>query len=456
MWARKYAPFMCGVFIQTYQTRKGFDVARNKLFVPEGNLYAIYFEEHELKKIIKNYTDSLIKLGIRNYAEFYEGEFRKFFTWAKKFSRRNSKKMSNHQLASALHELTNKMLENSEYQFMAFLITEGPAAEVEAKLINKVNGADILNAITAPYKTTLISQAHLLLLKMIRDKIIDKASLENYVKKYAWLSIYEYSDKPWTIKDVAQTLKSVRNAKQELENFKSARIKTKKVYLDYLQKIGNIRFRKIVEIVHYFGYLKEMRDDYRRQAYYRLIPFWQEIAKRLNLTLAESNFLISEELIAILQGKKTDYREDIKARMKKFAMILRDGELRVYSGQKEAEKVVKLVEVKGIGQEIVGVGASKGFTRGRVIIINHRGEFGKFKTGDILVTVMTHPEFLSVMKQAKAIITDEGGITCHAAIVARELGIPCVIGTKFATHALKDGDLVEVDANKGVVTKLRS
>lgn len=71
--------------------------------------------------------------------------------------------------------------------------------------------------------------------------------------------------------------------------------------------------------------------------------------------------------------------------------------------------------------------------------------------GDVLVTTMTHPEFLLLMKKASAIVTDEGGITCHAAIVARELGKPCIIGTKFATQVLKDGDMVEVDADSGVV-----
>ncbi len=68
---------------------------------------------------------------------------------------------------------------------------------------------------------------------------------------------------------------------------------------------------------------------------------------------------------------------------------------------------------------------------------------------------MTDPDFLPAMKKASAIITDEGGITCHAAIVSRELKIPCIIGTRIATKVLKDGDLVEVDANKGIemVTK---
>ncbi len=67
---------------------------------------------------------------------------------------------------------------------------------------------------------------------------------------------------------------------------------------------------------------------------------------------------------------------------------------------------------------------------------------------------MTVPDFVPAMRKAAAIVTDEGGITCHAAIIARELGKPCVIGTKFATKVFRDGDLVEVDSEVGVVRKL--
>lgn len=71
--------------------------------------------------------------------------------------------------------------------------------------------------------------------------------------------------------------------------------------------------------------------------------------------------------------------------------------------------------------------------------------------GTVLVTGMTDPRFVPLMKKAAAIVTDAGGILCHAAIVSRELHIPCVVGTKFATQILKDGDVVEVDANKGTI-----
>ena len=78
----------------------------------------------------------------------------------------------------------------------------------------------------------------------------------------------------------------------------------------------------------------------------------------------------------------------------------------------------------------------------------------KVNEGDILVSVATTPSIIMAMKKAAAFVTDEGGLTCHAAIVAREMKKPCVIGTKIATKVFKDGDVVEVDAERGIVRKI--
>ena len=98
--------------------------------------------------------------------------------------------------------------------------------------------------------------------------------------------------------------------------------------------------------------------------------------------------------------------------------------------------------------------ASSGKAVGRVRIIFDVNEMDRVKNGDILVTGMTTPNFVPAMKRAGAIVTNDGGITCHAAIVSRELGVPCIIGTRMATKILKDGDLVEVDAENGIVRKI--
>ena len=100
-----------------------------------------------------------------------------------------------------------------------------------------------------------------------------------------------------------------------------------------------------------------------------------------------------------------------------------------------------------------GLGASPGMASGAVKIISSTDELDKIEEGDILVTVMTTPDMVPAMKRADGIITDEGGVTCHAAIVSRELGIPCVVGTSDATKILEENEIVTLDGNKGTVYK---
>jgi len=95
--------------------------------------------------------------------------------------------------------------------------------------------------------------------------------------------------------------------------------------------------------------------------------------------------------------------------------------------------------------------ANSGTVQGKVKIVRGVEDNAKFRDGEILVTIMTNPTMVMMMARAAAIITDTGGITCHAAITAREMGIPCVVATKTATKDLKDGQEVLVDGNKGEV-----
>lgn len=100
---------------------------------------------------------------------------------------------------------------------------------------------------------------------------------------------------------------------------------------------------------------------------------------------------------------------------------------------------------------LTGTSASPGIGTGPVRIAKTPKEIGKVGRGDVLVSVMTSPDFVPAMKKAAAIVTDEGGQTSHAAIVSRELGIPCVVGTKIATSTLRDDQIVTVDGSKGMV-----
>lgn len=119
----------------------------------------------------------------------------------------------------------------------------------------------------------------------------------------------------------------------------------------------------------------------------------------------------------------------------------------------KAKGSVKQQEAEWSGKKILlrGETASAGIASGPVIIVHTPSELGKVKKGDILVTRMTTPDMVPAMERAAAIITDEGGMTCHAAIVSREMGTPCLVGTEKATAVLTDGDIVTVHATRGVV-----
>ncbi|MBI2103729.1 phosphoenolpyruvate synthase [Candidatus Woesebacteria bacterium] len=121
-----------------------------------------------------------------------------------------------------------------------------------------------------------------------------------------------------------------------------------------------------------------------------------------------------------------------------------------------ATKGRKELEIQTDGKVAVapileGAGASPGIATGRVRIVKNPREIGSVKNGDILVSIMTSPDFVPAMKRAAGIITDQGGQTSHAAIVSRELGIPCVVGTKEATSKLKDDSVVTLDGKRGLV-----
>lgn len=107
-------------------------------------------------------------------------------------------------------------------------------------------------------------------------------------------------------------------------------------------------------------------------------------------------------------------------------------------------------------QVINGIIASKGLVSGKVRIITDPKQVDEFLEGEVLVSEFTNPSYVKAMVKAVAIVTNFGGVNCHAAIIAREFGLPCIVGTKNATKILKDGDLIEVDANLGIVKILKS
>jgi pyruvate,water dikinase len=217
--------------------------------------------------------------------------------------------------------------------------------------------------------------------------------------------------------------------------------------------------KNLVFALRKLAYLQELKKTTQTRSHPLLqLVVKKEIARRLKIEVKYLDYLSEIEIGRLLKLNHITpkFKKELKQRGSSAVLIIRNMKSTWLIGEKAKDFIKNnglTLNIKGI-KEITGQAASKGLVRGHVKICLFSQEINKIKKGDILVTNMTTPDFVPGMRLAAAIITDEGGITSHAAIVARELNKPCIIGTKIASKVFHDGDLVEVDANKGTIKKL--
>ncbi len=222
-------------------------------------------------------------------------------------------------------------------------------------------------------------------------------------------------------------------------------------------KLKNIpkKIEWLIKWQNEFAYWRQYCAETSDVGFYKARGILKEAADKLGLTYDEIIWLSDREILVGLKGGKTPSKKDLLEREKAYGYTETEEEEVIITGEHLHRLVRKLVpKVNTNVNEFVGIVGSKGMAIGNAFIAFKPQDAVEMKKGDILVAPQTTPDYIVLMKRAGAIVTDEGGITCHAAVVSRELGIPCVVGTKFATHVLKTGDRVEVDANSGLIRKL--
>ncbi len=253
---------------------------------------------------------------------------------------------------------------------------------------------------------------------------------------------------------VAQKIEKESDVKKAKENW----VMNRKDFDDWRDTL-NEEEKHFIDYIQFTMELRDIRKD--------PIAMVQAIDQRIAEELCVRSGIPKDLVYVLLSGELPkglpyilEHKEEIINRKNGVIVINKDnGDYEIESGNfeeliKEANDILtnSVQDNQGI---LKGQIASKGKINGTVRIILDSENYKDFNDGDILVTSMTRPEFLPLMKKAGAVITNEGGVTCHAAIVSRELKIPCIIGTKIATLFLKDGDKVEVDANTGTIKVIK-
>ena len=213
--------------------------------------------------------------------------------------------------------------------------------------------------------------------------------------------------------------------------------------------------RKLVILLRSLLEQKAKRVDGHSLTYFLAEQMMAEIGKRVELSMDLMRMAPPDDVAGLF---KIVNRKRLQEEYYRVLLWFDESGLKKLVS-KEAEEKLKYIQDRlpkaEVTDEIKGQLAYRGNVKGKVRVILDIKDSHKLQPGEILVTRMTDPSYVPIMKIAGAIITDVGGITCHAAIVSRELGITCVVGTKIATKVLKDGDLVEVDANSGTIKIIR-
>jgi len=258
---------------------------------------------------------------------------------------------------------------------------------------------------------------------LMERALLKNENLESIVKKYGWIRSRDGFADGFTVEEM-------RKAREEIMKKHEDRKRPRIIIPKPLKKLaGEVR-----EVVYFRTY----RTDVLYELLFMCRSILAELAGKYGLTFRD---LKNYSLTDLLNGRPKRYPDKVScACYKGYLAFFDDGP--ILPEDDVASRLVK------------GQVAFEGVAKGTAKIVRRVEELAKVREGDILVTQMTFPSFVMAMKRASAFVTDEGGITCHAAIVAREMKKPCIIGTKIATRVFKDGDMVEVDAEKGVVRKI--
>lgn len=315
----------------------------------------------------------------------------------------------------------------------------------------------VLSTLTTPEKASYLHEFDIALAHMGIAKQQGKsitALLNECQSKYPWIN-YTFTGTPLQITDLQLRIKKMGKTKVDFINIlekEKTRVQVLKKQKSSLEK----KYHLTREQLKWFAigadivYIKFFRKGIFAEAYYSIENLLEEIGKRIGCTKNEaSNLLAGEILAALILGVFP--AACVRARMKD-SMLCSDNDHSYILPSEYADKVFPKKNTVVLRQPLKGQAAFVGVVQGRVCIVNTPEEMSKLKQGDVLVSRLTNPSLLPAMKLASAFVTDTGGLTCHAAIVARELQKPCLVGTGNATEVFTDGDMVEVDTSRGIIS----
>lgn len=332
-------------------------------------------------------------------------------------------------------------------------------AKVKKELKDSTKVSFVYKKLAQSYHQSYITKQEIAIIKVSLKTKITTQDIAKLHHSFWWTSLGWENMQINNKKYFEQQVKKYKKQKNTKKKLQELQTRDKKIKQERRKLIKQYNFSKDIEywlwILDKYTYFHDIRKEMQVQTMYTFYLLMSEVARRLNLDKEDLEWLLVDEIKDLLNGQALD-NDEVVRRKQATCFISHGDTFDLYSGQSAKEKLKKYIpNINKNINKFKGIGVTQGKIRGRVKVCAGAQEaFSKIKTGDILVCGMTLPDYVPAMKKSAAIITDEGGITCHAAIISRELNIPCVVGTKIATQVLQDNDLVDLDANNGIIKKI--
>lgn len=324
--------------------------------------------------------------------------------------------------------------------------------------ISQSEANDIFSTLSNPIERSFVANAELSLLKIVHTKNLaeKEKAIHNHAKKYYW-QIYDYYGPILDKTKIKKELKDyeslpeeeIKNRISKIENYEqTARAKLDRILnlLNLSSELQNI-FCGLREFAYLYGDIKKERIS-RANVGWGIIL--KEISKRFKINETDLHFAAPAELIKLLKTGKTN--SEVLSKRRKKSCLKIENKTYYFLNDDDVRNLEEIISKQIKKTKLIrGLAASSGKYIGIARIIESASAVTELKEGEILITKMTTIDFVPAMKKAGAIVTDLGAITSHAAIVSRELGTPCIVGTKNATQIIKTGDMIEVNANHGII-----
>ena len=290
------------------------------------------------------------------------------------------------------------------------------------------------------------------------SKLSLESAAQSLSDNYGWLPFGYDGPKYWDNKYFLRQLKALgrnykrREAISQEESAWRQRLRQKKnIIKRYHFTKKELRY---LEIINKLAIWTDERKNLEFQLHYHYARVLWSLEKKLGISYINLKYLFTEELPELLKNKDKFIKISSLRLRSDFMFATKNGKIRILSAS-EKNKILREISQQNKEQAVKGKVASSGavpFYEGQVKILLSPADGDKVQIGDIIIATMTSPDYIVAMKRAGAFITDEGGVTCHAAIVAREMHKPCLIATKIATKKFKDNDRVRMDLQHGTVT----